>query len=120
MQDLGAEPHAMVLAFVAQFLDAAAPVTPEARALVEALRPHVPRDGLLHVAGGADDELMRPLDFAPVPGGPARDLFADGVVEAELDRLADGQQPDGGWAVDFGSFSPRRPSSGADTGPSRR
>jgi hypothetical protein len=106
VRELGTEPHAMVLAFAAQFLDAAAPVSSEAGELVEALRPHVPADGLLHVAGGAEDEFMRPLDFAPLPGGPARSLFADRVVEAELDRLAGGQQPDGGWTVDFGSFSP--------------
>jgi len=49
---------------------------------------------------------MRPLDFAPLPGGPARTLFGEGVVEAELERLASGQQPDGGWRVEFGSFSP--------------
>jgi hypothetical protein len=103
---LGAEPHAMVLAFAAQLLDAAAPTHPEAADLVEALRPHVPADGLLHVAGGADDEFMRPLDFAPLPGGPARSLFGPAVVDAELERLADGQQPDGGWRVDFDSYSP--------------
>ena len=49
---------------------------------------------------------MRPLDFAPSPGGPARSLLADGVVEAELERLAAAQLPDGGWAVDFDSYSP--------------
>jgi hypothetical protein len=106
VRDLGPAPHAMVLAFAAQFLDAAAPVSSEAAGLVHALRPHVPADGLLHVAGGAEDEFMRPLDFAPLPGGPARSLFDAGVVEAELERLAGGQLPDGGWAVDFGSFSP--------------
>jgi hypothetical protein len=106
VRDLGEDPHAMVLAFAAQLLDAAAPASPEAAELVEALRPHVPPDGLLHVAGGADDEYMRPLDFAPFPGGPARTLFGTGVVEAELERLAAGQQPDGGWAVDFASYSP--------------
>ncbi|TYP86415.1 hypothetical protein [Blastococcus xanthinilyticus] len=98
--------HAMELAFAAQFLDAAAPVRPEAADLVDSLRPQVPADGLLHVAGGADDEYMRPLDFAPLPGGPVRALFAPAVVDAELDRLAAGQQPDGGWAVDFDSWSP--------------
>jgi hypothetical protein len=106
VRDLGSPPHAMVLAFAAQLLDAAAVTHPEAADLVEALRPHVPADGLLHVAGGADDEFMRPLDFAPFPGGPARALFRAGVVETALERLADGQQPDGGWAVDFASYSP--------------
>jgi hypothetical protein len=103
---LGSDPHAMVLAFAAQLLDAAAPTTPGAAQLIDVLRPHVPTDGLLHVAGGADEEFMRPLDFAPLPGGPARTLFAPGVVEAELERLAGAQQPDGGWRVDFDSYSP--------------
>jgi hypothetical protein len=106
VRDLGPEPHALVLAFAAQLLDAAAPSCPEAVELVDVLRPHVPADGLLHVAGGADDEFMRPLDFAPFPGGPARFLFGPGVVDAELGRLADAQQPDGGWPVEFASYSP--------------
>jgi len=106
VRELGPETNAMVFAFAAQFLDAAARVEPAAVDAVEALRPHVPADGLLHVAGGADDEFMRPLDFAPLPGGPARSLFAPAVVEAELERLADAQGPDGGWSVDFASYSP--------------
>jgi hypothetical protein len=104
---LGPEPHAMVLAFVAQLLDAAAPTTPGAAGLIDVLRPYVPADGLLHVAGGAEDEFMRPLDFAPFPGGPARSLFRPDVVDAELERLAEAQQPDGGWRVDFASYSPQ-------------
>jgi hypothetical protein len=107
VRDLGPEPHAMVLAFTAQLLDAAAPTTPGAADLVDVLGSHVPDDGLLHVAGGADDEFMRPLDFAPFPGGPARELFRPDVVDAELQRLADAQQPDGGWRVDFASYSPQ-------------
>jgi hypothetical protein len=106
VRDLGPEPHAMVLAFAAQLLDAAAPTTLSAVELVDALRPHVPADGLLHVGGGTDDEFMRPLDFAPFPGGPARSLFGSGTVEAELERLAEAQQPDGGWPVEFDSYSP--------------
>jgi hypothetical protein len=106
VRNLGPDPQSMMLAFAAQFLDAASARVPEAVDLVDAVRPHVPADGLLHVAGGAEDEYMRPLDFAPFPGGPARTLFSDAVVERELERLADGQQPDGGWAVDFASYSP--------------
>ena len=98
--------QAMELAFAVRFLDAAARTVPEAGRLVERLRPQVPADGMLHVTGGAPDEFMRPLDFAPSPGGPARALFAPGVTEDELQWLADGQQDDGGWAVDFDSYSP--------------
>jgi hypothetical protein len=61
---------------------------------------------VIPVQGGAPDEALRPLDFAPRPGGPARRLFTDEVITAELDRLAAGQQHDGGWTVDFESFSP--------------
>jgi hypothetical protein len=106
VRDLGPSPHAMVLAFAAQLLDAASATAPEAVELLDGLRSLLPPDGLLHVEGGADNEFMRPLDFAPRPGGPARALFSPAVVEAELQRLAGAQQPDGGWPVDFGSYSP--------------
>ena len=99
-------PHAMELAFAVQWLDAAAARTPGVTDLFDRIRRWVPADGVLHVDGGADDEYMRPLDFAPMPGGPARTLFVDAVVEAELERLAAAQQPDGGWTVDFDSYSP--------------
>lgn len=104
--DLGDAPHAMELAFAVQFLDAVAASNLRSAELLDGLRRHVPPDGLLHVAGGADDEFMRPLDFAPFPGGPARALFDPQVVAAELDRLAAAQQADGGWVVDFDSYSP--------------
>src|SRR5215212_4492025 len=45
VRTLGPEPHAMVLAFVAQLLDAAAPNTPGAADLVDVLGSHVPDDG---------------------------------------------------------------------------
>jgi hypothetical protein len=48
---------------------------------------------------------MRPLDFAPRPG-PARDLLDPAAVAEDLRALAAGQQPDGGWLVDFDSYSP--------------
>jgi hypothetical protein len=105
IRSLGTEPHAMELAFAVQLLDAASARTPGAADLLDELRRFVPADGLLHVDGGAEDEFMRPLDFAPSPGGPARSLFGPGVVEAELERLAAAQQPDGGWPVDFVSYS---------------
>ncbi|QXJ20160.1 hypothetical protein AGRA3207_000819 [Actinomadura graeca] len=100
------EPHALELAFALWLLDAVHATEPEAAGLIEALGRHIPADGLLHVGGGLEDELMRPLDFAPFPGTPVRALFAQDVVDAELDRLERQQQDDGGWVVDFATYSP--------------
>jgi hypothetical protein len=60
----------------------------------------------VHVGGGLEDEMMRPLDFAPAPDRPVRSLFAPAAIEAELDRLAAQQRDDGGWPVGFASYSP--------------
>jgi hypothetical protein len=105
VEGLTEAPHPMELAFAVQFLDVARS-RPDAVAALDRLRTYVPDDGLLHVTGGAEDEYMRPLDFAPLPGGPARSLFDPTVVDADLERLAGDQQADGGWTVDFDSYSP--------------
>jgi hypothetical protein len=106
IRGLSSAPHAIALSFAVRFLDAAHDFHAEASALLDRLATFVPSDGLVPVAGGADGETLRALDFAPLPDRPARGLFADGVVEAELDRLAGEQQDDGGWRVDFASYSP--------------
>jgi hypothetical protein len=103
------EPHAMELAFALQLLDLVHDSQPGAPGLIARLGEHIPADGLVHVAGGLEDEMMRPLDFAPDPGGPVRALFSPEVVEAELDRLASQQLEDGGWPVGFASYSPAAP-----------
>jgi hypothetical protein len=106
VRKLDEQPHALVLAFAVRFLDAAHETYPEALPLLDRLREYLPDNGILHVAGGADDEVMRPLDFTPRPDQPSRNLFAPGVVDADLRRMAGRQQEDGGWAVDFASYSP--------------
>jgi hypothetical protein len=58
------------------------------------------------VVGGIEGQRLYPTDFAPEPHRPLRRLFTDDLVAADLDRLAGLQQPDGGWVVDFDSFSP--------------
>ncbi|MCE4264009.1 hypothetical protein CJ178_24975 [Rhodococcus sp. ACPA4] len=92
---------ALELAFALQFLDAANEVR-----LVAKLGALIPPDGLVHVDGGAVDEYMRPLDFSPYPSGPTRTLFSAGVIDEELSALAARQCDDGGWMVDFDSYSP--------------
>lgn len=99
-------PFAYVLSFAFQFLDAVADTTPEAPALLDHLGRFVPADGAIPVDGGAEGETLHLLDFAPHPDRPVRGLLTDDAVAVDLDRLASLQQPDGGWAVDFKSYSP--------------
>jgi hypothetical protein len=102
------EPSAYVLSFCLRLADAIHDSRPEdSERLFGQLRGFVPRDGIVRVTGGAEDEMLHPLDLAPYPGRPVRALFADEVIEDDLDRLAALQQDDGGWIVDFPSRSPQ-------------
>jgi hypothetical protein len=99
-------PFAIELAATMRLLDAAAPTRPEAAGLVERLGEWIPADGRVPVSQGAEGETMRALDFAPRPDGPARRLFSQDVIDAELRVLASEQHDDGGWRVDFQTYSP--------------
>lgn len=103
---LDTEPHAYTLLFAVRFLDALGEVDRDAVRLLDGLTRFLPAEGVVGVQGGTDDESLRPLDFAPRSGGPARRLFGEDVIAAELDRLAGQQQSDGGWVVDFAAASP--------------
>jgi hypothetical protein len=98
--------EAIKLSACLQFLDVASERRPEANALIERLGELIPDSGLLPVAGGIEGETIRPLDIAPLPDRPVRALFSDEVINAELVRLAEQQHDDGGWDVDFQSYSP--------------
>ncbi|MQA96243.1 MAG: hypothetical protein GEV11_16930 [Streptosporangiales bacterium] len=106
IEAIGDTPHAIELLFAIRFLDAASDSHPEALDLLDGLRRFIPADGLLPVAGGAADEVIRPLDIASEPGRPARTLYDQAVIDAELHRVAAEQQDDGGWLVHFASYSP--------------
>lgn len=99
-------PHAYELLFAMRFLDAVAATDEEAARLLARLGALLPPDGVVAVEGGVEGEALRPLDFAPRAGGPARHLFAAALVDGELDRLAARQRSDGGWTVYFESSSP--------------
>jgi hypothetical protein len=101
-----AAPFAYVLSFALQFLDAAIDTVPEARAVLDHLGQFVPADGAIPVVGGTEGESLCLLDFAPCPDRPVRALLTEKAVAADLHRLASQQQPDGGWTVDFQSYSP--------------
>lgn len=99
-------PHAYELLFALKFLDAVAERVPDTRILLERLGRYLPAGGSMRVEGGAEDELLHPLDFAPHPDRPVRSLFPADVIAADLERLARLQQSDVGWLVDFMSYSP--------------
>jgi hypothetical protein len=103
---LEAAPEAYVLAFALQLLDAVHDRESAAPGLLARLTEYVPRDGRLRVVGGLPDETLWPLDLAPEPGRPVRTLLDEAAVAADLERLAAEQEEDGGWSVDFQSYSP--------------
>jgi hypothetical protein len=99
-------PPAYVLAFAVRLLDAVHDRVPAAPALLERLSAYIPADGRIPVTGGLPDEALHPLDLAPEPGRPARAILDDAAIAADLERLAAEQKDDGGWSVDFKSYSP--------------
>jgi hypothetical protein len=101
-----ADDHALLLLYVLVLLDALHDDEPRAREELARVGAFLPADGRLQVAGGADDEALRPLDFAPEPGGPLRALFDATAIERDLDRLEAEQDEDGGWRVSWIDRSP--------------
>lgn len=99
-------PFAYVLMFALQFLDAASGTSSEARELISHLSRFVPPDGAIPVTGGSAGETLHLLQFAALPGRPVREILDPNAVAADLDRLERGQRPDGGWDVDYATFSP--------------
>lgn len=94
-------PSGYVLAFSVGFLDSVHESRPEAGALLRRIGAYIPVDGQIRIQGGTEGERLHPLDVAPYPDRPARDLFAPDAISADLDRLAALQQEDGGWIVDY-------------------
>jgi len=57
------------------------------------------------VRGGTEDEQLTPLMLSERPDARSRALFTENPIEADLARLEQGQQDDGGWTVDFLGWS---------------
>jgi hypothetical protein len=91
--------------FALAFLDRVPDETRAAEA-IERLRPRLAPDGSIPVRGGTEDERLTALTLSERPGRRSRSLFTGDQIEAELERIEEGQQPDGGWMFDFGVWSP--------------
>ncbi|MDP5228630.1 MULTISPECIES: hypothetical protein [Arthrobacter] len=105
IEELDERPFAYVLSFSLQLLDRLAGSDERAAAQLERLGKWLPEDGTITVDGGAVGESLHLTDFAPEPGGPVRALFSDAAAEIALARLEREQDDDGGWPVDFSSYS---------------
>ncbi|HEV7974062.1 hypothetical protein [Amycolatopsis sp.] len=97
--------HALEFRYALQLLDTVHDLVPGADAELRRLGGYIPASGSMAVEGGTEGEAMNPLDFAPEPGRLIRELFPEAAIKAELARLAAEQRDDGGWTVDWGSFS---------------
>ena len=102
----GGPTSTLELHYALNLLDAVAGARPDAVDLLARWAGVLPASATVPVEGGADGEVIRPLEFSPRPGGPDRAHIDPRVVDEDLDRLAAEQHDDGGWAVDFESWSP--------------
>jgi hypothetical protein len=99
------ELSAYFVKFALDFLDRV-PDETRAREAVEKLRSRIDADGSIRVPGGTENERLTPLTLSERPGGRSRALFTDDQIEAELVRLEQRQQDDGGWTFDWLAWSP--------------
>jgi hypothetical protein len=75
------------------------------RAAIEQLRPNLDADGSVAVRGGTENERLTPLTLSARPAARSRALFTEDQIEADLDRLEQEQQDDGGWTFDWLAWS---------------
>ena len=90
---------------VLHFLDHV-PDRDRAGTAVAALAPVLAAPGVVALDPAAAGEVHTPLDFAPLPGSLARDMFAGDVIAAHLDQLAAAQRDDGGWMFNWLAWAP--------------
>lgn len=107
IETLSETPHAIALMYILHFLDAIIDSHPDAEATLRGVvADHLPSNGSMPVAGGLTDERLNPLDFSPYSDRPLRALIDADAVAADRARWVAGQKDDGGWTVDFTSYSP--------------
>jgi hypothetical protein len=93
------------LKYVIDFLDAA-PDRDRADRALERVAEAVGGRGALRVSGGVDGEEVTALVVCARPDHAGRRLFDPEALERQLDDLAAGQQPDGGWTFDWLDWNP--------------
>jgi hypothetical protein len=75
-----------------------------AEAMLDRLGDRIAAQGVVALDPAAEGHS--PLDLATRPDRLGRRLFADAVLDAHLDALAEAREEDGGWNVDFPIWTP--------------
>jgi hypothetical protein len=91
--------------YVIDFLDAT-PDRERAEGALERVGEAVGGRGSLSVGGGVDGEELTAIVVCARPDHAGRRLFDPTAVERQLDELAAGQKPDGGWTFDWLDWNP--------------
>jgi hypothetical protein len=91
--------------FAIAFLDAA-PDEDRATEALDRLAAALHESGVVTTNPDAPGEVHQPLDFSPWPDARSRRLFPADLIDRHLDALAARQQEDGGWTINFPTWSP--------------
>jgi hypothetical protein len=102
----GLDPNAgYEMKYVIDFLDAA-PDRARADRALEQVGKAVGGRGSLGVSGGGEGEELTAIFVCARPDHAGRRLFDPAAVERQLDDLAAGQEPDGGWTFTWLDWNP--------------
>lgn len=78
----------------------------QAAAELARLRAIVARPGVVTLDPTTEGYVKFPLDWAPRPDSFLRTLFSDADLRTHIQALAERQQPDGGWPLNWVALSP--------------
>jgi hypothetical protein len=102
--DVLSEPAPYNMFGVLKFLQCV-PDRERAQRAFDAVGPLILERKLVELDPDAPGEVHGVLSFAPKPDSMARVLFDAATVDAHLDKLAAGQQDDGGWTFNWPQWS---------------
>lgn len=87
------------------FLDSV-PDRDRAEEVAARLGPALLERGVIALDPTTTEEVMTPLDVAATPDSITRGWFDEATIDAHLDAMIAGQQPDGGWTVSWDIWAP--------------